>query len=325
MLNVLAATIPELIGGSADLTPSNKTQFKGAVDFQKATPLGRYIRFGVREHGMAAICNGIAAFGALIPYCGTFLNFIGYAQGAVRVTALSHFRVIYVGTHDSIGLGEDGPTHQPVEMLESLRTTPNMFLYRPADGNEVSACYALAITNSHAPAVIALSRQNVPHLPGSSVEKAMKGGYVVFDSPASDGGVAGAAAGLPDLLVVSTGTEVPTAIEGAKALAAASGKRVTVSSLPCWEVFAQQPREYQLSVIPDGVPVLSIEASHVHGWEKFAHASIGMTYFGKSAPGPDVYKALGITAQAVADKGARMLAHFAGKPVPPVFFNMPAF
>ena len=288
VLNVLAAGLPEVIGGSADLTPSNKTQFKGAVDFQAATPGGRYIRFGVREHAMAAICNGIAAYGGLLPYCGTFLNFIGYAQGAVRLSALSHFRVIYVGTHDSIGLGEDGPTHQPVEMLESLRATPNMFTYRPADGNEVSAAYACAVQARHAPAVIALSRQNVPHLPGSTIEKAMTGGYTVWDSADPAGGAdvpAGTTAPVA-LIVASTGTEVSIAIDGAKKAAAAGGVRVQVASLPCLELFDTQPLAYRSSVLTPGVPVISFEAACIKGWERYAHAWIGMTTFGMSGPGP---------------------------------------
>jgi transketolase len=236
VLNALANVLPELLGGSADLTPSNKTDLKGVVDFQKHSRNGRYIRFGVREHAMAAICNGMASYGAIIPYCGTFLNFIGYAMGAVRLSALSHFRVLYVATHDSIGLGEDGPTHQPVELMEGLRATPNMFVYRPADGNETSAAYAAAILNSHAPAIVA-----------------------------------------------ATGSEVTIAIDGAKAIAA-GGKRVQVASMPCLEIFDRQTLEYRQSVLGEGIPVLTIEASAVKGWERYGHAWIGMTTFGYSGP-----------------------------------------
>jgi transketolase len=276
VLNALANVLPELLGGSADLTPSNKTDLKGVVDFQKHSRNGRYIRFGVREHAMAAICNGMASYGAIIPYCGTFLNFIGYAMGAVRLSALSHFRVLYVATHDSIGLGEDGPTHQPVELMEGLRATPNMFVYRPADGNETSAAYAAAILNSHAPAILALSRQNLPHLAGSSIEKALKGGYTVFDT--AEGSV-----GKPDLIVAATGSEVTIAIDGAKAIAA-GGKRVQVASMPCLEIFDRQTLEYRQSVLGEGIPVLTIEASAVKGWERYGHAWIGMTTFGYSGP-----------------------------------------
>lgn len=324
VLNAIAPAMPELMGGSADLTPSNMTALKGIADFQKGSYAGRYIRFGVREHGMAAVCNGMAAYGAIMPYCATFLNFIGYALGAVRLTALSHFRVIYVGTHDSIGLGEDGPTHQPVEMMEALRTTPNTFVYRPADLNETSASYALAISNSHAPAIIALSRQAVPVLAGSTIEKAMKGGYTCFDT-SDPNGAADGAAGHPDLIVVSTGTEVSIAIDGAKKIAATTGKRVAVASMPCLEVFDRQSDEYRHSVLPEGVPVLSIEASAIKGWERYAHHWIGMTTFGLSAPGPDAYKRLGITVEAVAEKGSKMIAFYAGKTVAPVPVNGPKF
>jgi transketolase len=328
VLNAIKDKMPELIGGSADLTPSNMTELKGVADFQherskRGSYAGRYIRFGVREHAMAAVCNGMASYGAVLPYCATFLNFIGYAQGAVRLSALSHFRVIYVATHDSIGLGEDGPTHQPVEMLESLRATPNMFVYRPADTNETSACYALAITKRDAPAVIALSRQVVPHVLASTIEKAMHGGYVAFDSAApesADPSAAGAA-----LVVASTGTEVSIAIEGAKKLAASSGARVVVASFPCLEVFEQQGEAYRKSVLPDGVPVLSIEASATRGWERYSHAQIGMHYFGLSAPAPDVYKRLKITGDEVAAKGAKMIAYYAGKWVAPVPANAVSF
>lgn len=325
VLNALAAEIPELVGGSADLTGSNKTLFKGAVDFQKETPAGRYIRYGVREHAMAAVCNGMASYGGIIPYNGTFLNFIGYALGAVRLSALSHFRVLYVATHDSIGLGEDGPTHQPVEMLEALRATPNTYVYRPADGNETSAAYACAISNSHAPAILAFSRQNLPHLPGSTVEKAMKGGYTVFDSTDAAGGADGAAAGKPDLVIVATGSEVSIAIDSAKAVAASTGKRVAVASLPCLEVFEEQPEEYKASVLPPGVPVLTVEALAVRGWERYGHAWVGLTTFGHSGPYLEVYKKAGITVDAIAAKGAKMLDHFATHPVPVLPLFAPTF
>ena len=331
-LNALKDKMPELMGGSADLTPSNMTELKGEKDFQHPrTKLGsfagRYIRFGVREHAMAAIANGMAAYGGVLPYVATFLNFIGYAQGAVRLSALSHFRVLYVATHDSIGLGEDGPTHQPVEMLESLRATPNMYVWRPADTNECSAAYAVGIANTRAPSVIALSRQAVPHVVASSLEKAARGGYLAFDSAAPDAAdvaVAGAAA--PALIVAATGTEVSTAIEGAKKLAAGAGApRVLVASFPCLEVFEEQDEAYRKSVLPDGLPVLSVEASAVRGWERYAHAHIGMHHFGMSAPAPEIYAKLGITGDGVAAKGAKMIAYFAGKAVSTVPVNALTF
>lgn len=332
-LNAIKGALPELMGGSADLTPSNMTELKGEKDFQHPrTGLGhyggRYIRFGVREHAMAAIANGMAAYGGVLPYVATFLNFIGYAQGAVRLSALSHFRVLYIGTHDSIGLGEDGPTHQPVEMLESLRATPNMFVWRPADTNECSAAYIASITNTRAPSVLALSRQVVPHVLASTVEKATRGGYVCFDSAAPDATEPALAGAPPALVVCATGTEVSIAIEGAKKIAAAqAGARVIVASLPCLEAFEEQDLAYRKSVLPDGVPVLSVEASATRGWERYSHAQVGMHHFGMSAPASDIYARLGISGDGVCAKGLKMIAHFsaAGAAPGPVPVNAPSF
>lgn len=278
VLNAIAESLPELVGGSADLTHSNFTRWKTAVDFQKDSSSignysGRYFRFGVREHGMAAICNGLAAYGALIPFGATFLNFIGYAQGALRLTALSHFRALYIMTHDSIGLGEDGPTHQPVEILALLRSTPNLMVFRPADGNEVSAAYLRAIESLHTPSVLCLSRQNLPHLEGSTIEKASKGGYVLQDMGGDK----------PDIILTGTGSEVSICLEAAKLLSA-EGLKVRLVSLPCWEVFAEQPAAYQKSVFLSGVPVLSVEAMSSYGWDRYAHYSVGLNTFGASGP-----------------------------------------
>ena len=304
-INALAPALPELIGGSADLTPSNLTQPPGAVDYQKATPEGRYIRFGVREHGMAAICNGIAAHGGLVPYCATFLNFTGYALGAVRVTALSRFRVLYVMTHDSIGLGEDGPTHQPVEMLESLRSMPNMYVFRPCDGNETSGSYAAALKQSAAPSVLALSRQGMPVQPGSSAAAVLKGAYVLD-----------AAAGKAAVTIIATGSEMPLAVE-AKAALVAEGVAVALVSMPCQELFEEQGRDYQLSVFPDdGTPVLSVEASGVRGWEKYAHLSVGMTRYGASGPIKAVYPKFGFTAENIVAQAKNLLEFYKGKAAP---------
>jgi len=320
VLNALKDKLPELIGGSADLTPSNMTFLKGVGDYQKATPGGRYIRFGVREHAMAAICNGITAYGGFIPFCGTFLNFIGYAQGAVRLSALSHFRVLYVGTHDSIGLGEDGPTHQPVEMLLSLRATPNMYVFRPCDATETSAAYASAISNPTAPAVFALARAGNANFEGSNFEGALKGGYHIFDTVAT--GTPGG--GTPACVIASSGTEVSIAIEAAKKLGAESGLRVAVASMVCLEVFEAQSEEYKKSILPPGSVVVSIEASSTRGWDRYSHAQVGMTTFGLSAPAADVYKELGITATAVVDKAKAALAYYKGG-VPPVPCVGPSF
>ncbi len=270
VLNALADLLPELVGGSADLTPSNKTALKkGGGDFQKDTPSGRYLRFGVREHGMAAIGNGLFAYGCFIPFTATFLNFITYAWGAVRLTALSNFQQIYIMTHDSIGLGEDGPTHQPVEVVPLLRATPNLVCFRPADGNEVAGSYMYAIENHHGPSVLCLSRQNCPTLENSSPEAVYKGAYVAEDCKNQ-----------PDVIYISTGSEVGIALEAAKL----SGLNVRVVSAPSLELFDKQPVEYRKSVLPVGVPVVSIEAQGTSGWSRYAHFSIGIPEWGASAP-----------------------------------------
>lgn len=281
VLNALAETLPEIIGGSADLTPSNKTALKGTCDFQKHSPEGRYLRFGVREHGMIAIANGISAYGCFIPFTATFLNFITYGFPAARLAALSHHQQIFIMTHDSIGLGEDGPTHQPVEVLSLLRATPNMYVWRPADGNEVSASYIFAIENRGGPSVICLSRQNLPTLDLSSVENALKGAYTVKESSTET----------PDLIYISTGSEVGIAVEAAKS----SDLDIRVVSAPCLDVFDQQPVEYRRSILPLGVPIVSVEAQGPNGWSKYAHAPIAIKEWGASAPYTKIYEEYGFT------------------------------
>lgn len=303
VLNKLCELMPELVGGSADLTPSNLTKFKGAADFQAASPEGRYIRFGVREHAMAALCNGMQAYGFLRPFCATFLNFFGYAAGAVRVSALSHFGVIYIATHDSIGLGEDGPTHQPVEALLHLRATPNLLTIRPADATEVVGAYMLAIENSKRPTVIALSRQNCANLAASSADRVAQGAYVL----------AAPADGAPQLVLVGTGSEVQT-LEAAVPLL--GGVRVQLVSMPCWELFDAQTDDYKRSVLPPGVPVLAMEALCAEGWSKYAHSVIGMRSFGCSAPAKEVQKRFGFTSENAAQKARELLQYYEGKAVP---------
>jgi len=214
--------MPEIVGGSADLTPSNLTNLKCSGDFQRGTPAGRYIRFGVREHAMSAICNGIYAYGCFRPFCATFLNFMGYALGSVRLSALSKFGVIYVMTHDSIGLGEDGPTHQPIEMLDTLRAIPNLLTLRPADGPETVGAYEVAIESTDAPSVICLSRQATPALAGTDKNKVKLGAYVIAD--AKPEGANGAA--VPDIILVSTGTEVALSVRTAEMLKSSHSKYV---------------------------------------------------------------------------------------------------
>lgn len=299
--------LPELIGGSADLTGSNLTRWNGAVDFQPpSTKLGdyagRYIRFGVREHGMGAILNGIAAFGGLIPYGGTFLNFVSYAAGAVRLSALSHHHVIWVATHDSIGLGEDGPTHQPIETLAHLRAIPNLAVWRPADGNETSAAYYAAITSKHTPSVLALSRQNLPQLEGSSIEKALKGGYTLIEAKN------------PDVILVSTGSEVGICVEAVKTLKA-KGVTAGVVSLPDWFTFDKQTPEYRLSVLPDGVPILSVEAMATLGWHSYSHQQFGINTFGASGPYQDVYNFFEFNPEGIAQRALATIEYYKGQEV----------
>lgn len=280
ILNAIADSLPELIGGSADLAPSNKTALKNTGDFQKGSYAERNLHFGVREHAMGAICNAIALYGGgLIPYGATFLVFTDYMRNAIRLSALAEARVIWVMTHDSIAVGEDGPTHQPVEHVASLRMIPQLNVYRPADGNETSAAYKVAVESKNHPTLIALSRQNLPQLEGSSIEDAEKGGYVLS---------CGFAPEELDLILIGTGSEVELCVKAADILKA-EGKKVRVVSIPCWEMFEAQGEEYKNSVLP---PVakkrLSVEAGVTFGWQRYvgdSGASVGIDTFGASAPG----------------------------------------
>lgn len=307
VLTKVEGAIPELLGGSADLTGSNLTRWKGATDFQPestglGTYAGRYIRYGVREHGMGAIMNGLAAYGTVLPYSGTFLNFVSYAAGAVRLSALSRVRVIWVATHDSIGLGEDGPTHQPIETLAHFRALPNCMVWRPADGNETSASYYVALTSKHTPSIIALSRQNLPQLEGSTIEKAIKGGYVLHE-------VQGA-----DITLISTGSEVSICVDAVKVLAE-QGLKARVVSLPCMETFDSQPKEYKMSVLPDGIPILSVEPMSTLGWEKYSHEQFGLNRFGASGPYKDVYKKFEFTPEGVAKRAVATVSFWKGNTI----------
>lgn len=283
VLEKIYDVLPELLSGSADLTGSNNTRWKAAVDFQPPEYgigewSGRYLRYGVREHSMGAIMNGLAAYGTVIPAGGTFLNFVSYASGAVRLSALSGVRVIWVATHDSIGLGEDGPTHQPIETLAHFRALPNLMVWRPADGNETSAAYYSALTSKHTPSILALTRQNLPQLQNSSLENGLKGGYVAVDAPDAT------------VIIVSTGSEVGIAIDAAQYLKDKHGVAARVVSIPCFEVFDAQTKEYRLSVLPDGIPILSVEAACTLGWERYSHEQFGINRFGASGPYKKVYE-----------------------------------
>ncbi|KAH7149657.1 Transketolase, thiamine diphosphate binding domain-containing protein [Dactylonectria estremocensis] len=307
VLSKVEAVIPELVGGSADLTGSNLTRWKEAVDFQpESTGLGnyagRYIRYGVREHAMGAIMNGLSAYGTILPYSGTFLNFVSYAAGAVRLSALSQVRNIWVATHDSIGLGEDGPTHQPIETLAHFRALPNCMVWRPADGNETSGAYYIALTSKHTPSIIALSRQNLPQLQGSTIEKAAKGGYVLQE-------VEGA-----NITLVATGSEVGIAVDAAKQLEE-QGVKARIVSMPCCEVFDQQSKEYRLSVLPDGIPSLSIEVMTTLGWERYTHEQFGLNRFGASGPYKDVYQKFEFTPEGIAKRAVATIDFWKDVPV----------
>ncbi|KAF2858409.1 transketolase [Piedraia hortae CBS 480.64] len=284
VLEAIHGYVPELLSGSADLTGSNNTRWKDAVDFQPpSTGLGkwegRYLRYGVREHGMAGMMNGMAAYGTVIPAGGTFLNFVSYASGAVRLSAISHRRVIYIATHDSIGLGEDGTTHQPIETLAHFRAMPNMMVWRPADGNETSAAYYRALNTRDQPSILALTRQNLPQLENSSMEKAAKGGYVALETQGAQ------------ITLVSTGSEVSLCIDAAKYLAEKNNVKARVVSLPCVEAFDMESSEYRLSCIPDGIPAMSVEVMSTLGWEKYSHEQFGLNRYGASGPYKEVYKA----------------------------------
>jgi len=287
-----------MLCGSADLSPSNKTNCAGwGGDFQAKTPAGRYIRFGVREHAMAAICNGLSAYGGIVPACATFLTFTGYALGAIRLSALSGHQVVYVMTHDSIALGEDGPTHQPVEHYAMLRSMPNMLFIRPCDGNETSGAYAVALQRKHTPTTLALSRQKVVCLEGSSAAAVAKGAYVIDKE----------AAGKVSVVLVATGAEVGLCVEAKKLL----GGDVRVVSMPCWKLFEEQSAAYRSSVLGKGIPVLAVEAAAPFGWSQYSHAQVSVTTFGKSAPGGDVMRHFGFTAANIAQKAKSLVAFYA--------------
>ena len=299
-LNAFGPNLPELIGGSADLTHSNLTDIKGEKSFQKGAEANRYLHFGVREHAMAAILNGLAYHGSgLIPYGGTFAVFAGYMVGAMRLSALSELGVIYVLTHDSIGLGEDGPTHQPIETLASLRALPNLLVIRPGDGNETSGAYQVAINNRKRPTVLFLSRQAMANQANSTAAAVAKGGYVLEDS-----------SGTPELILIGSGTELELCTNAAAELRAA-GKNVRVVSMPCVELFEEQDAAYRESVLPASVRKrLVVEASSSFGWHKYSGFdgdTVSIDRFGASAPGPVCLEKFGFTVENVVAKANALL------------------
>ncbi|MBC7767926.1 MAG: transketolase, partial [Phycisphaerales bacterium] len=295
-LEVINAAVPCMVGGSADLTGSNNTKTSNMKPITPGAFDGDYIHYGVREHGMAAAMNGIALHGGLIPYGGTFLVFSDYARPAIRLAALMGVRVIYVMTHDSIGLGEDGPTHQPVEHLAALRAMPNLAVFRPADAVETAEAWAAALSLTRTPSVLCLSRQNLPTLRTEHVEenRVARGAYVLREPE-----------GKRDVTILATGSEAAIAVEASEILLRQSVKAAVVS-MPCWELFEQQAPAYRIGVL-GAAPRIAVEAAVRLGWERWIGAEsaesggyVGMTGFGASAPGADLYAHFGITPQRVA-------------------------
>jgi transketolase len=318
VLQVLAANIPELIGGSADLNPSTLTWLKGLGDFQPPDwhPEdaqgaiggewgygGRNLHFGVREHAMGAIAGGMALHGGLVPYTATFLVFSDYMRPPMRIAALGGQRVIYVFTHDSIALGEDGPTHQPIEQLMNLRAVPNLTVIRPTDASETTEAWKAALRNEDGPTALILTRQKLPVLDRAQyppAENLHRGAYVLWQ----------AKEGTPDVILITTGSEVHLGLKGAELLAG-DGLNARVVSMPSWELFDQQPREYRDRVLPPGVRArVAVEAGTAVGWEHYVGldgAVVGMRTFGASAPGPVLYEKFGFTPENVAAQAKALL------------------
>jgi transketolase len=294
VLNSIARNVPALMGGSADLAPSNKTLIDNENGFQAGSYDGRNIHFGVREFGMTAVLNGMALHGGFIPYGGTFLIFSDYMRPAIRLACLMKQHVIYILTHDSIGLGEDGPTHQPIEHLASLRAMHNLTVLRPADANETAEAWKFAVKNNKGPTVLALTRQSVPTLDRSlygPAELLHRGAYVLSDVD-----------GTPDALILASGSEVKLALEAAETLAK-DGTAARVISMPSWELFEAQPQDYKNTVLPENVTArVAIEAGATQGWHKYVGMNgtvIGLDHFGASAPIHDLFTNFGITAKSV--------------------------
>ncbi len=292
VINALAPKLPELIGGSADLAPSNNTKIDGVPAFQKDSNAGRNFHFGVREHAMGAALNGMAVFGGVIPYGATFLVFADYVRPAVRLAALSHIPSIFIFTHDSVGLGEDGPTHQPIEQLTSLRIIPNLVVIRPADANETAQAWKVAIERRNGPTVLALTRQNLPTLESSA--QVEKGAYVLKDF------------GTPEMILMASGSEVSLVLEAAQKLAD-EGRGVRVVSFPSWELFEKQDEAYRESVLPKNIQKrLAVEAGAGIGWERYAKSVISIERYGASAPAKIIFEKFGFTVENVVAKAKEL-------------------
>jgi transketolase len=288
---------PTMVGGAADLVESTKTEFKGGGLFS-ATHAGRNVPFGIREHAMGSIVNGLALHGGIVhPYGSTFLVFSDYMRPPVRLSALSSLPVAWVWTHDSVGLGEDGPTHQPVEHYAALRAIPNLWFVRPADAKETVGAWRIALERDDGPVAFALTRQKVPTLEETTVDGATRGAYVLWESDDANGS--------PDVVLLATGSEVHLALEAAKKLAG-QGTSARVVSMPCWELFEAQTKDYRDEVLPpDAKARLSVEAGVAQGWHKWVGDegdSLSLERFGASAPGPTVLENLGFTVDAVVER-----------------------
>jgi transketolase len=304
VLNALAAKVPELVGGSADLTPSNNTQFKGAQDYSAENYAGRYVRYGIREHGMGGIMNGMALHGGIIPYGGTFLVFSDYMRPSVRLAAIMHQRVIYVYTHDSIGLGEDGPTHQPVEHLTALRCIPNLVVLRPADAGETAESWRVALKHTTGPVALVLTRQKLGFIDRTTYASAAgvaRGAYVLAEPKGGE----------PQVVLLSSGSEVALILEAQQKLEA-QGVRARAVSMPSHELFAQQPDAYRREVLPPGVKRVAIEAAHPMSWHRWVSDTdgvvLGISRFGASAPYTKIYEGLGLTVQKIVDAATKLTA-----------------
>ena len=305
VINALAPHMPMLIGGSADLGPSNNTDIKGGGDFAASTYEGRTIHFGVREHAMGSTLTGMSLNGGLIPYGGTFMTFSDYMRPAIRLAALSEVQVIYVFTHDSVGLGEDGPTHQPIEHLAALRAIPHLFVIRPADSHEVREAWRIAILRRNAPTALALTRQKVPLIDRSrfaTAEGLRKGGYILGEAEADNG--------VPQIILMATGSEVSLALEARETLKS-EGIHARVVSLPCWELFEEQSQAYRNEVLPPTVSArLAIEAGVRQGWDRYVGAAgdvVCLDRFGASAPGDVALKNLGFNVDNVVKRARALL------------------
>jgi transketolase len=304
VINAMAKSLPEMMGGSADLTPSTKTWIDQSSTFSAENRLGANLHFGVREHGMGSILNGMAVHKGVIPFGATFLVFSDYVRPAIRVSAISHYPVVWVFTHDSIGLGEDGPTHQPIEHLAALRAIPNLVTIRPADANETSEAWKVAVERRNGPTVLVLSRQDVATEDREKLASAaglQKGAYVLADLGKDK----------PEIILMATGSEVQLALDAATVLAE-KGKNVRVVSFPSWELFEKQSKEYQDSVlIPTVKYRLAVEAGIQQGWEKWLGENgvmIGMTSYGASAPAEILYEKFGFTVENIVKHAMQLLA-----------------